>query len=475
MSLILGEIQNAKSIAKQVVKSIDKNSSDYWSLATLGEAFLITEEISKSYEFYLQAVDHDSADKGIISSTFEQLTFLSQFIDIPDQILDTLRPPAVVVFSGHMIDSSDRKKPRFPNEINEKIKKEIIKQLKELNAGIGYCSAACGADILFIEAMLERGGEVNVYLPFAIEDFIETSIAFAGPDWIIRFHRIMLRVNVRYITEESYLGNDDLFQLLGKVIMGMTQLTAQLLFSEAYFLGVIEDSQEIKPGGSADLLNIWKRKKHVRIINPVDFIDDNDTKEKNVKNRIPSHISSDIPFGVKRVLKCILFADIVGFSKMEEEHTPFYMFELLETVSQSLKKLKQPEILNTWGDAIFAVFDDPEDCMVFALQLNHTLLNTDWSTRNLPSSINIRIALHTGPVFIGDDPITKKLNAYGTHINRAARIEPITVPGCIFCSEQYAALLLVTSEKKYSYRYIGTLELPKGFGTQEIYQINTHN
>jgi len=473
MSLVLGEIKKAKSIAKQVIKSIDKNNLDYWSLATLGEAFLITEDFSKSNDYYIQAIAQESEKKGNISSTFEQLLFLSNFINIPEEIFNTLRPPAVVVFSGHMIDSSIREKPRFPDEIKDKVKAKIAKELDDLNAGIGYCSAACGADILFIEAMLERGAEVNVYLPFAIEDFIETSIAFAGPDWIIRFHRIMLRVNVRYITEESYLGNDDLFQLLGKVIMGLTQLTAQLLSSEAYFLGVLEDQDDIKIGGSADLLKIWERKKHVRIINPIELISEDDIIKKNIKNRVPSHISSEIPFGVKRLLKCILFADIVGFSKMEEEHTPFYMFELLETLSQNLKKLKQPEILNTWGDAIFAVFDEPKDCMEFAEKLNYTLLNTDWSTRNLPSSINIRIALHTGPVFVGDDPITGKLNAYGTHINRTARIEPVTVPGCIYCSEQFAALLLVHSDDKYTYRYIGVLELPKGFGTQEIYQINS--
>ena len=39
------------------------------------------------------------------------------------------------------------------------------------------------------------------------------------------------------------------------------------------------------------------------------------------------------------------------------------------------------------------------------------------------------------------DPILHRRNYFGQHVNRTARIEPVTIPGCAFASEQFAALL----------------------------------
>ena len=48
--------------------------------------------------------------------------------------------------------------------------------LDETGALIAYGPLACGADILIAEAILERGGELHVVLPFAEEDFLRTSV-----------------------------------------------------------------------------------------------------------------------------------------------------------------------------------------------------------------------------------------------------------------------------------------------------------
>ncbi len=67
----------------------------------------------------------------------------------------------------------------------------IQKQVKKIAPGFGYASGACGSDILFLEAMLERGSEANVVLPFAKEQFIQDSVAFAGGDWLKRFESVL--------------------------------------------------------------------------------------------------------------------------------------------------------------------------------------------------------------------------------------------------------------------------------------------
>jgi class 3 adenylate cyclase len=103
--------------------------------------------------------------------------------------------------------------------------------------------------------------------------------------------------------------------------------------------------------------------------------------------------------------------------------------------------------------------------------LRDMVLNTNWEEKNLPSDLNIRIALHAGPVFIGEDPVLNRENAYGANVNRAARIEPVTIPGQIYASDQFTANLLVETKSLYQFEYVGNLELPKAFGNQDLYNI----
>ena len=474
MSLVLNERHKAEQIAKKVIQAAQQSEDNYWKYATLGEAWLITGDFEESRTAYRKSELFAAKSKGKLFSSFEQLRFLARYSKIPVDFLDDSFHPSVVVFSGHMIDHSGRISPRFPNRISQQVKQAIIEQLESINAGVGFSSAACGADILFIEAMLERGAEVNVYLPFAVDDFIQTSVAFAGEEWIDRFKRVICQVKVKYITEESYLGTDELFRHMGAVIIGLAMLTARLFDCEPYFLAVLDQSaNQHRKGGTSDLFAAWPYKEKTRVIDPSELLRDSTVQDERPESSVKPVKQADVPFGVDRSLKCILFADLVGYSKLQEEHTPFFVYELLRAVSERLKRLTvKPEILNTWGDAIFVVYDQPHDLMAFALALNETILETDWEAKQLPVNTSIRIALHSGPVFIGEDPITGNHNAYGTHITRTARMEPVTLPGCIYASEQFAALLLVKTENQYWYRYVGKLDLPKKFGSQEMYQIS---
>ena len=473
MSLILDEPEQAHSIAMRVIEKLQHDDNSYWKYATLGEAKLLIGDYDDALTAYQRAKQYAKSNPGYLSISYEQLKLISRFKEIPSVFLKELKPASVVVFSGHMIDKPDRNTPRFPDAISEAIKADIIRHLDEANAGSGFSSAACGADLLFVEAMLERGGEVNVYLPFALDDFIKTSIAFAGEKWLKRFEAVLSKVNVKYITEESYLGTDELFEYTGEVMMGLALLSAEQSSSDCYFLAVLDRKDATgRPGGAADMLKRWTFKDRIRIIDP-SMISHDDHRSPQVDSISSAPIVIEaIPFGVTRALKSILFADFVGYSKLEDAFTPYFVYELLQSVAKKLKGLDaQPEVLNTWGDAIFAVFDKPDHLIKFALTLHKAVLETEWSKKNLSTQTNIRIALHAGPVFVGHDPITHQPNAYGTHIARAARMEPITLPGCIYASEQFASLLLVQAGDRYRCHYVGKLDLPKNFGTQEMYQI----
>src|SRR6185436_8918704 len=101
----------------------------------------------------------------------------------------------VVAFAGHMIDAPGRASPRFPPTLVADVEVALRDAIAPLREPVIYTSAACGADLLLIEAALERGAEVNVVLPFDRDDFIRTSVAVGGDHWVRRFDVSLARVN----------------------------------------------------------------------------------------------------------------------------------------------------------------------------------------------------------------------------------------------------------------------------------------
>lgn len=475
LSLIIGDKKKSHEIAEEVIRICDPVKDDYWTLATIGEAHIILGRADAAFKFYERAANLSAVKTGDVNSSYRQLKLLSTHTNVPRDIIDLLSPPGIIAFAGHMIDGPGRKRPRFPGEIVEAVKKEIVGELNALDAGISYSSAACGADILFIEAMLERNGEVNILLPFCKDDFIITSVEFAGGQWITRFNNVLEKAHsVKFVTEESYFGQSDLFSFSARVIQGMSILRAAALDTEPTLLAVLDSREtEKKQGGAADTVSSWPLRDNIRIVDPslIELPIDLISGDGAIR-----HLESDhnfaIPYGIDRVIKNIIFADIKGFSKMQEEHTPYFMYELLLSLADKMEEMDaKPEILNTWGDAVFAVFDDSARAAEFAFELRDLIIGTDWAKKNLPGGLTIRIALHSGPVFIGDDPIIKRPNAYGAHINRAARMEPVTVAGCIYASEQFAAKLIAETNGIYSLEYVGTIKLHKEYGVQDTYHL----
>ena len=475
MSAVIGETAKARAIALEIIKKIPAESESYWELATLGEAYLLTGNAEQAEFYYSRAVASGSRI-GDINSSYHQVMFLQDYINIPQKILALLSPPGVVAFSGHMIDAPDRSFPRFPESTVPAIQRQIEEYIEHNNIQIGYCSAACGADILFAEALFARGGEVNILLPFRDDDFVRTSVAFAGERWIVRFRKVLQHAIVSRVTSEGYYGGDEIYRFLSKIIIGKAMLRASQMLTSPSLLTVSVPESASLIGGARDVASMWPfPERHVNIDPSLAAVDPAAVKpaHQHETGKKPEKPERSLPPGIQHAMKCILFADVVGYSRLQEDQTPFFMYEVLHSVAGQIAKIeRQPEILNTWGDAFFAVYERSIDLIYLAKVLRDIFVGTDWSSKGLPAHLNIRIALHAGPVFIAEDPIRKEQNGYGSHINRTARIEPITVPGCIYASAQFAALLRMETAERYRYEYVGKLELPKKAGLQDVYHIS---
>src|SRR6185295_11662465 len=186
----------------------------------------------------------------------------------------------------------------------------------------------------------------------------------------------------------------------------------------------------------------------------------------------PAPVMSQARVTSTQEIKAMLFADIVGFTKLTEVQIPDFVDQFLVRVAKLFEELKRPPIYkNTWGDAVYCVFDHVTDAGVFALKLRDLVRGTNWVEFGLPKELNIRIALHAGPVYPCYDPVINKLTFLGQHVNRTARIEPVAEEGQIYASQAFAALATAEGSNEFVCDYVGLVQLAKKYGAIPVFLV----
>jgi hypothetical protein len=127
----------------------------------------------------------------------------------PPERLDQGQPGQAILFTGHMIDRSDRAQPRFPPQCESAAAEAIGKKLDEIKASsgdLGICGGANGGDMLFAEACLQRGIRLEVRIPFEEQKFLRESVTFAGDVWRDRFYAVKANANTKLFVMPQELG-----------------------------------------------------------------------------------------------------------------------------------------------------------------------------------------------------------------------------------------------------------------------------
>lgn len=457
----------------------DGQTNDYWLYATLGESSLILGNLDQAKDWYRKASLSFDAGYGNLASTRRNALLVLSEMGISDKFLNDCFPrPRVVVFTGHMVDVQNRQLPRFPADRTQAVYDEIQTYLKDSGAKVGFASAACGSDILFLEAMLNLGGEVNIVLPSSRDSFIKTSVEFAqGGDWKSRFDRVIQRAK-SVLTASEDIAGDVSYSYANIVLYGLAKSYARHI--DANLIGLaVWDGEDGKLGGTGSAIQQWDEcGLSVSTIHPVSL-------------KLSKPYSAGVSQGQDHLFKLsqpnqqadysanfvsILFADVVGFSKFSERLIPIFVTHFLGAIGNLLEKNEYaPLMRNTWGDGLYFVFKDAHSAGIVGLEIRRLIDETDWSEVGLPKDLNIRIGLHSGPAYRFINPITKQLDFTGTHVSRAARIEPITPPGEVFASQAFAAISEATGEKDFACDYVGQTSLAKKYGVFPTYRVRPVN
>ena len=489
MCLLMGNRSQARAIAQAITRELKARVSlrgkgrDYWLLATLGEAHVILGDLPQAAEWYREAVACAAGNVGDMASARRQLLLLRDRTEVSEEVLAVLSSGRVVAFAGHMIDHPSRqarKLPaRFPPDprLGRSVSRAIRRELDDIGVAVGYCSGACGSDILFAEQMLKRDSELHVVLPFDRGDFYHTSVDFGLPGmarWRKRCDRVLAQATeVHYGTAEPFLGDDVLFEFTNTFTQGLAITRARELGVEPCALVVLDPSSSKLIGGTRYFKESWTASsREARAIDLAALRANVSVKARDLR-RGPSRPTAKVTKGkIKRQLKAMLFADVKNFGRLREEQAPSFFATFLDLVAEVVRLSKHPPVFqNTWGDGLYLVFNRVTDCADFAMRLLDRFQERDFTKMGLPRDTAVRVGLHAGPVYSARNKIIKRTGFFGSHVTRAARIEPVATPGCAFTSEQFAAALAVEPGHDFVCEYIGVEQLAKDYDRCPLYRL----
>jgi class 3 adenylate cyclase/tetratricopeptide (TPR) repeat protein len=483
MSLLMGRRDEASEIARGVrdrclqdEAADTKKAEDYWHLATLAEAWLILRDMPQAEAAYVRAVEsgrHRPADKA---STRRNARLIVRAHGADGTAIEhALRLPKVVAFAGHIIDLPDRAVPRFPASLEGAAAAAIRDRLARLDAGFGFSAAACGGDILFLEAMRAREGETSIILPYNQDQFERDSVdIIPGADWAERYRRELAAARDIVLAAEARMATGEMsFEYAVLLIEGLAGVRADELDAELVRVVLWDGHRVGGRGGTWATVDRWRRdNQHVEIIDLAALAHDAGfpiVVAPELPESEPAAQASDKAPMVADIV-ALLFADAKGFSGLREDQIPNFVQGFLGTVADTLARMPNPPRLkNTWGDGLYFVFDSVRDAGMFALDLADAVAATDWTSWGLPKGMSLRTGLHAGPTFACIDPVTGRQNYFGAHVSQTARIEPITPPGQVYASAGFAAVARADGVREFRCEYVGRTPLAKTYGTLPMY------
>jgi class 3 adenylate cyclase/Flp pilus assembly protein TadD len=465
--LLAGHEQQAHLLAQASLAIADQQApgqglGEFYRLATQAEAKIVLGQGGEAHDDLVRAMRHAESNWSAVAGTRKQLSLMLSTVQAAG-VLEPLTPPVVIHYCGHMMRASGQGGSAHPLD-GKVIARAIARELARLGVGFGYGSLASGADILFAEALLERGAELNVVLPFDLAEFVDISVLPAGPDWVRRFERCLEQASqVTYATEDQYLDDAALFHFATRLGMGLAIQRARGLATRVEQLAVWDGEGSDSVAGTAASVAFWRGTSL-----PSTLLDSR-TGELREAPEVIKVGRLDLRSRTRHP-KAMLFGDIQGFSKLKDAELPVFVDHVLSVMGEVLSHHADDILFsNTWGDGLFVVLDGVVSAARCAIDLQQALQEVELRKIGLPEHLMLRLAGHHGPVYELSDPVLRRTNYFGSHVSRAARIEPVTPPGEVYVTRHFAAELAFDPQSEFATDYVGIMPTAKSFGELPMY------
>lgn len=434
----------------------------YYAFATQAECLLLLGRPDEAEHALSQAFRAAPEDYAAQASTLRQFDMVLADQGVRAAWLDRFRPPRPAHFAGHLL--GDAAWCRENGVDLAALQADIADAVAETRIGTAYGALAAGADILIAEAVLERGGQVQIVLPCEEEAFVDSSVRPFGEDWMARYRACRSgAVGLRTATLNP--EGDDWFDraLASRLAMGLAITQARQWQTHPVQILVWDGSPPRRLGGTAQDREVWAAAGHAQRVLPL-------RQDRGPVMSTPA--PADGP-EEPRALMAILCADVAGFGRLSDRQTARFIDHVFRPLAACCSALAhRPAFINSWGDGLFLAFDAVEAAAEAALALQARFAALDLAAAGLPAHLGLRIGGHFGPAYRTQDPFLQREAVIGTQVTLATRIERSAAPGAVAVSEAFAAALALSpAAEAYRCEYLGPKDLEKDSGCWPLYSL----
>ena len=463
LSALKGDMETARPIAQALLRTLPSIATSpliaYLRNINAAQSHLILGQADEARNSVSAAASISEIDILTRAPSLRQLRQLIQKLNFDPSICDPLAPAPVLHYCGHLMADPEARRGRLDPACEPELRELIRNKLRQIRPSAAFGSLASGVDIIVAEECQRAGVPVHVVLPFRERDFIDTSVLYAGYDWVIRYHACRdAATSVSTLSNQPHLKRGIDFSLTSRQAMGRAILYADMIEGEAVQLAVSDQSLEADTWGTARDIAQWEgtgRTSHK--IDAAPFL----------KNR---EVSRD-PVANDRVEVAVLFADVKGFSQLDDFAVPIFVDRVLGKIGEVLGNNEAVQLANTWGDGIFVVFNSATAAAEAALRMQEEMSRIKRTLSEDFEHTGLRIALHYGLCYKHDDPILKRPNYFGEAVSRTARIEPVTPTGSVYLTEMFAAILAIDPQTDFDVDFVGSTATAKNFGMFDLYRL----
>src|SRR5262249_8782226 len=228
LAFALKDGETSRKLAEQVLRSCNDlkagspANEGYWLTATMAEAALLLNEVTRSEQLYAAA--RKIGTLGNLLSTWRNARIILRLLPASTRsvIEHAFRPPRVAVFEGIW--------PGDPAALPA--------HLQERGIGIAYSSAAAGAEIEFLEAVRSMGCQVHIVLPYGEQQFVDERIVQAGTGWEDRYRQVRDAADDVTVCSDQKLKFGNVGNIYALDVMrGLAKIRANQLDTELVWVG----------------------------------------------------------------------------------------------------------------------------------------------------------------------------------------------------------------------------------------------
>ena len=458
MALLAGDRARSTDLARRVLETCRRGlpldpEEAYYRKASEAEAHLLLEQPGAANMALRSAIACDRENFIAHATTLRQLRLIVARLGLNGAWLDALEPPRPAHFAGHLFSSGDG--PDAVSSADEAaLKSQIATIVERENLGPVHGALAAGSDILIAEAALAAGSALTAVLPVPVPVFIETSVKPFGAAWVRRCEACLEQAaDIVEVTSDRRIMSELSLNHASAVAMGMARMRAAVLATSPVQILVFDgDEGGGASSGTARDAAVWRNAELAQSVIPF--------KRRVRMAPAPQIVGDDQASGFNTVTRAMLFLDIRGSTTVPDDRIPAFVRDVLGRLAEASETMADsPVYADSWGDGLFLVFGGVGEAARAAVRLQREFSAIDLEALGLPASLGLRIGGHCGPVHEGPDPVQKRAAPFGGQVAIASRIEKVAVPGSIFVSEAFAALLSMSKPDGFRCEYVGRTEI----------------